>query len=153
MTLTATLLLATAVALAVTVALLAAASRRDPRARRSWVHALAQLIVETGLRNLPPDQRERYHEECGADLTQLGASPVRMVVHALQTAACGRRLMLTFGAAPARRRDALHRRVLAHLGLPVRLADPPESADAAYVFGGAMRSRRSTEGRAGEHGL
>ena len=66
-----------------------------------------------------------------------------MVVHALQTAACGRRLTLTLGAAPARRRDPLHRRVLAHLGLPLRLAEPPANADAAYVFGGAMRWRRS----------
>ena len=75
MTLTATLALATAVALAVAVALLAAVWRSDPRAGRSWVRALARLIVESGLRNLPPEQRERYREECGADLAELRRSP------------------------------------------------------------------------------
>ena len=106
---------------------------------------LARMIVIGGLRHLPPAQRARYCEECEADLAQLADGDLRMLIHALQTAAGARRLLRTLGVAPARPADPLRRRALAHIGVPVRLVEPRAHADASYVFAGTMRSRTAGE--------
>lgn len=140
MSLAAALVLAAAATLAVAALLFAVTRRANPAATRSWIVALAHAIVLSGLRRLPAEQLARYREEYEADLLQLEDDPRAALRHALQTAAGTTRLTRMLQGAPPRRGPL--RRVLAHLGFPVRLDDAHQHADASYVFDGALRSRR-----------
>jgi hypothetical protein len=140
MSLAAALVLATAATLAVAALLFAFTCQAKPAAPRSWIVVLAHAIVLSGLRRLPPEHLARYREEYEADLLQLEDDPGAALSHAMQTAAGTTRLSRMLHGA-GRRPDRL-RRVLAHLGFPVRLDDVHQHADASYVFDGAMRSRR-----------
>ena len=140
MSLAAALVLATAASLAVGALLFAFTRRGKPAAPGSWIVELAHAIALSGLRRLPPEPLARYREEYEADLLELGDDPRAALRHALQTAVGTTRLTRMPHVAP-QRPDRL-RRVLAHLGFPVRLDDVHQHADASYVFDGALRSRR-----------
>jgi hypothetical protein len=102
------------------------------------------MIMERALRHLSPE--DPFREEQAGNLAHLRASPRRMLMLALQIADRAREIELELGVSRTRRRDPLHRRVLAHLGLPVRLEEEREHADASYVFGGTMRRRHDDPG-------
>jgi hypothetical protein len=140
MSLAAALVLATAATLGVAALLLAVTRRAKPATTRSWIVALAHAIALSGLQRLPAEQLARYREEYQADLLQLNDDPRAALSHALQTAAGTTRLTRMLQEAPPR--NGPLRRVLAHVGLPVRLDDAHRHGDASYVFGGALRSRR-----------
>lgn len=142
MTLAAALVLATVATIAVSAALLACTRNANRAAARSWVVDLAHAIALGGLRCLPREHLDRYREECEADLHELRDDPRAALVHALHTAAGAQRLTRLLDATAPRRRPPLHRRALAHLGVPVRLDAAEADADSSYVFGGAMRVRR-----------
>ena len=140
MSLAAALVLATAATLAVGALLCAFTRRGNPAAPRSWLVDLAHAIALSGLRGLPPEHLARYREEYEADLLELEGDPRAALSHALQTATGTARLTRMLHGAP--RSPHPLRRVLAHLGFPVRLDDAHQHADASYVFDGTLRSRR-----------
>lgn len=140
MSLATALVLATAATLAVAALLFACTGQSDSAATRSWIAELARAIALSGLRGLPPEQLARYREEYEADLLQLEDDPRGGLSHALQTAVGTIRLTRMLQGAPPRHGPL--RRMLAHLGFPVKLDDVHQHANASYVFDGAMRSHR-----------
>jgi len=141
MTLAASLALASAATLAAGALLFVLARRARPAPADAWIFELARAIALSRLRGLPAEHVPRYREEYEADLLELRGEPGAALVHALQSAAATGRLRRMLDG-PSPRRHAPLRRVLAHLGVPVRLDDVHRHADASYVFDGALRSRR-----------
>ena len=141
MSLAAAVGIATIATLALGAALLVG-TRHAARAERSWMLELARALLLSRLSHLPAEHAARYREEYEADLDQLHGDPRAALIHALHAAAATSRLTAMFNEAPAQRHDQLGRRMLAHVGFPVRLNDPHADADASYIFGGAMRLPR-----------